>query len=145
MTKVVINKRYGGFGLSPEAKKLYFILKGKNCYFYKQTKYEHENNGVAEYVQVSTKKAENGMFIYTLIKDFGDTTSKLPKDPKYWASDYDIERDDPDLIKVIEIMGESANDKFSELHVIDVPDDVKWHVEEYDGWESVHEDHRVWG
>jgi len=25
-----------------------------------------------------------------------------------------------------------------------VPDDVKWHIAEFDGWEWVAEDHRTW-
>ena len=50
-------------------------------------------------------------------------------------------RTDPHLIQVIEEMGHSAGD---DLKVLDVPDGVEWHIEEYDGWESIHEDHRVW-
>lgn len=57
----------------------------------------------------------------------------------------DIERDDPRLVQVVEEMGDAANSRYSNLKVIEIPDDVKWHVHEYDGFESLHEDHRSWG
>lgn len=56
----------------------------------------------------------------------------------------DIPRDDLHLIQVVEELGESASGGFADLVVIDVPDDVRWHVHEYDGYETVHEDHRSW-
>ena len=37
--KVVLNRSYGGFGLSPEAIKLYAKYANINVYFYEQIKY----------------------------------------------------------------------------------------------------------
>lgn len=142
MTKIVLNRCYGGFGLSPVAQKRYLELSGKGCYFYKQTKYDHLGEG-DEYVRISIKDAESGMFVYTLTKDLGKTINKLPDDDTYWY-DGNLERTDPILVQVIEELGKKANDKFSELEVVNVPDDVSWHISEYDGIESVHEDHRSW-
>lgn len=58
--------------------------------------------------------------------------------------DGDIPRDDKALVAVIRELGDSANGRFAELKIIEIPDDVKWHIEEYDGKEWVAEDHRTW-
>ena len=55
-----------------------------------------------------------------------------------------IERNDPNLIKVVESLGEEANGRFSCLKVIEIPDDVEWFIDDHDGVESIHEKHRVW-
>jgi hypothetical protein len=69
--------------------------------------------------------------------------SKVTKQVKY---DYDIKRDDPALIAVIEELGKKANGPYASLQIVrDVPDDVKWSIEEYDGSEHVAEYHRTWG
>jgi hypothetical protein len=49
------------------------------------------------------------------------------------------------LIAVIEEMGVAeASGKYAEITIVEVPDDVKWHIDEYDGIEHVAEDHRTW-
>ena len=55
-----------------------------------------------------------------------------------------IERNDPQLIKVVESLGEAANGEHAELKIVEIPDGVEWTIEEYDGNESVAERHRVW-
>jgi hypothetical protein len=58
---------------------------------------------------------------------------------------WEIERDDPVLIQVIEKVGlEAAASAYAELKIVEVPDDVKWHIHEYDGMEHVAEDHKTW-
>ena len=57
---------------------------------------------------------------------------------------WDIERDDPHLVKVVETLGKKANGRFARLKVVDIPEDVDWKIEEYDGLEWVAEMHRTW-
>lgn len=58
---------------------------------------------------------------------------------------YDIPRNCPDLVKVVEELGsEEASDRFAELKVVEVPDGVDWGIEEYDGLEWIAEHHRTW-
>lgn len=45
----------------------------------------------------------------------------------------DIPRDDPDLIAVVEQMGDAANGNCARLRIVDVPDGVEWEIGEYDG------------
>ena len=56
-----------------------------------------------------------------------------------------IERDDPVLVDVIRQLGDKANDRFSELKIVEIPDGVQWEIcEEEGGIEYVTEAHRVW-
>jgi len=57
---------------------------------------------------------------------------------------YGMDRADPFLVQVVEELGADADNVYSELKIVDVPDDVKWYIHEYDGLEAVYEQHRVW-
>jgi len=91
--KIVINKCYGGFGLSKEAMDLYLEKKGMQ----------------------------------------GEKIHRS-----------EIDRTDPILIEVVDELGILASDAYSELDIVDIPDDVDWYIEEYDGNEWVAERHRTW-
>lgn len=141
--KIVINNTYGGFSLSPLAIKEYLKLKGKEAYFYDM---QYQNRGV-----IYTKKENftgKELFLICFTKDFG--TSFKDKDITetehrvYSFKERDIDRTDEDLIKVVEELKEKANTICSELKIIDIPDDVDWEIEEYDGAEWVSEKHRTW-
>lgn len=54
------------------------------------------------------------------------------------------DRTNINLVECVEKLGEEANGAFAELKVVDIPDDVEWEIEEYDGMEWVSEKHRVW-
>jgi hypothetical protein len=82
--KIVINKCYGGFGLSFPAQKEYLKRKGKKAFFYAQTKYEHRD-GKAEYTRmdkITKENSEMGSFCST--KDLGKTTKKYPNTKDYF-------------------------------------------------------------
>lgn len=137
--KIVINDKYGGFGLSRKGIKRYLELKGKECYFYTQTKYNYKD-GIDEYTKIDEN--DKGMFIGCVTKDLGEKTNELPD--KFYFSDSGIPRDDLDLIKVIEELGSEANGKYASLKIIEIPDNIKWYINEYDGNETVEEEHRSW-
>lgn len=113
--KIVINKCFGGFGLSEEATLLYGKKKGLNI------------------IVVKDKYMKNLNHYYLDEK----------KDGNYF-SDRDIKRNDTVLVEVIEELGEKANNAYSELKIVEIPNDVEWIIEEYDGKEWVSEDHRRW-
>lgn len=58
--------------------------------------------------------------------------------------EHELSRSDPTLVKIVEEMGEDANGSYAELAVVEIPDDVNWYIEEYDGREWVAERHRTW-
>jgi hypothetical protein len=113
--KVVINSDFGGFGLSDAAFERYLELKG------------------IEFARVS------GRFEGAAYYKAGHIDEE-----DHYLSYYDIKRDDPILVQVIEEMGEEANGRYSSLKIIEIPDDVDWYVTEYDGLEHVAEKHRTW-
>ena len=57
---------------------------------------------------------------------------------------YDIPRDDPNLVQVVEELGEASWGSAAELKVIEIPDNTKWEIADYDGQEWVSEVHRTW-
>ena len=62
------------------------------------------------------------------------------------VDDWTFDRSDPDLVKVVETLGEkSGHGKNIKLKVVEIPDDVKWYIETSDqGFEWVAECHRTW-
>jgi hypothetical protein len=66
----------------------------------------------------------------------------LPREVDEWAAD----RDDPDLVFAVESLGgKAAHGCYNgELKVVEIPDDVEFYIEDYDGRERVAEAHRTW-
>lgn len=56
-----------------------------------------------------------------------------------------IARDCLHLVQAVRELEEAASGGSANLAVVEIPDDVKWHIHEYDGYETLHEDHRSWG
>ena len=57
----------------------------------------------------------------------------------------EMERNDPKLVACVEKLGsEKAGGGFAQLKIVEVPDNVDWYIEEYDGMEWVAERHRTW-
>ena len=117
--KVVINRCFGGFGLSELAFEK--LLDRKNI------KWERQESTSA-FLDAAYFKAGHA------------------DDDNYYLADYDFyeDRSDVDLVAVVEELGQKANGKYAELAVIEIPDDVEWYVEEYDGREHIAERHRTW-
>jgi MinD superfamily P-loop ATPase len=117
--KVVINRCFGGFGLSDAAVERYAELKGINL------------------VKIQEDKSFGGASWYI----------DGIEDNEHYFSSYSIGREDradPILVQVVEEMGKAANGWAAELAIVDVPDGVDWQIEEYDGSEHVAEAHRTW-
>ena len=113
--KIVINDCHGGFGLSDKAKEHYAKIKG---------------------IDIEGRKAK-APFFNDQIDYFYAGTDKM-------FTDHSLERNDPALIQTVEELVNDANDWGSELKIVDIPEDVKWQIEEYDGLEHVAEQHRTW-
>jgi len=143
--KLVVNKCFGGFGLSMKAEEEYLKRKGKNAFFYTQTKYMHRD-GVAEFTLLEDSSATFHItfcFTENQGKSFSECPDSSDKDDLYFYGG-DVSRNDLDLIAVVEMLGEKANGQRAKLEIIEIPDGVDWEINEYDGMESVHEKHRGW-
>ena len=92
--KIVVNTRYGGFGLSEEAEAMF-----------------------------RSREAD-------------------PAADRW--SDRNVDRSDAILVAMVEADAEGVSGDYAELAIIEIPDDVDWVIEEYDGKEWVAERHRTW-
>ena len=61
-----------------------------------------------------------------------------------YFSQRNIPRDCPHLVATVLQLGEAAAGRYSRLKVVSIPDDVSWHICEYEGWEHIAENHRTW-
>jgi hypothetical protein len=68
----------------------------------------------------------------------------LAREGKFKGDFRSIARDDPDLVAAVKELGDAVNDRYAELEIVLIPGDIKWTVEEYDGFEWVAEAHRTW-
>ena len=66
------------------------------------------------------------------------------QEPENIIDDYMIPRNDPNLVSVVEDLGEESWGVYSELKVVEIPDDVSWEILDYDGVEMVSEVRRFW-
>jgi hypothetical protein len=121
MRKIAINRCFGGFGLSDEAFEK--LLTRKGIEFEKVVEPEKSSLFGTTYFEVG-HVGEDDHYLYE--HQFCD------------------KRDDPDLIAVIEEMGDAANGFAAEIAIMQIPSDVEWHIAEYDGLEHVAENHRTW-
>ena len=134
--KIVINKCYGGFGLSHEA--VLELIKMNSPLIRKWTEKEYFGN--------SSRRPEK-------LLDFGDGFKAEAWLPTFFSSDgfvyttdndHSIEfRTHPDLIAVVEELGDKANGTHAALKIINIPmTDV--YIDEYDGMEKVNQNHASW-
>lgn len=56
----------------------------------------------------------------------------------------DVARDDPYLVQIVRELGQEAAGRYAQLKIVEVPADVDWTIDEYDGREWVAERHRTW-
>ena len=139
--KIAINTQYGGFGLSLKGKTVLGRSQGKDVFHYTQTKYGYDNDGVDEYVKITDDGDSEGFCPYSYSKDFGETTNEL--DNAYYFN-VPEDRSDPDLISVIEDLGEKSFGSYATLKIVEIPDNVEYEIDDYDGIETIHEVHRSW-
>ena len=120
--KVVINRCYGGFSLSDQAFEMLLQRKGIE---YDKVKADHafHSNHWNYYAKGHAGDDIHYLSYYSLTED----------------------RADPDLVAIVELLGTEAGGSYSQLGIVEIPDDVKFHISEYDGFEHVAEDHRTWG
>jgi hypothetical protein len=142
--KILINKCYGGFGLSVAAIRKYAEIKGINLYVYVR---ERTNDGsLGDTYRLTTEPVvDDGLlFVHTSFDYLGETCdSDAINDAT--LLDEDTLRDDPAMVKAVEQLGAAANGQFAKIAVVKIPDGVDWEIEEYDGQEWVSEKHRTWG
>lgn len=156
--KIVINKCFGGFSLSPLAMKQIAARKGRECYFFKQD----IGAGLrSDYLPISLDEATKQSLFFVAfsvpnpnetLKQGSDWHAMTIEERKAQSTAYesievsgsDYERNDSDLIAIVEELGEAANGRCAELSIVEIPDGTDFVIEEYDGLEHIAEAHRTW-
>ncbi len=125
--KIAINKLSVYFELSPRAWKRYVELSGKDLHFLDDETYQ----------EIDIKSDNNYRYILLDARQYNENNESVKFEP---------ERNDPALIQTLEELGALANTDWSEFKIIEIPDDVNWHVvKDYDNdFEYIEEIHRIW-
>ena len=139
--KVVINKCWGGFGLSDKA---YEWMNKKGIPIRKYgpekrgkdglVKREPKNEGKIIFDRMLSPATMPSFTVAQEIKVLG----------RYWDTWTRGNRAHPLVVSVVEALGDKANGRHASLKVVEIPKGIKWHIEEYDGQEHIAEDHRTW-
>jgi len=148
--KVVINGCYGGFGISRKALLMLIKINAK-CV---------EKTEVIDYYGGSEKYKDKPCYNINWRSDFEDNMkdseaiegkfktmgaySSSITDGVFVYNMNDDCREDEDLIRVVKELGDKVNGNFAELQIVEIPDGVEYEIDEYDGFESIHEKHRSW-
>ena len=143
MVHVVVNRGYGGFGLSDKATRLYAKKKGITLYS------NEDKYGLIHYYTVPVEEYEALSRDADLLrKEWGFDDPRVRDLQQKISSVYfyvrDFDRDDSALVDVVRELGEDAAGEFAELEIVEIPDDVDWFIDEYDGVETIRERHRSW-
>lgn len=125
--KVVINRCFGGFGLSDEAYQWLIDNKG-----WRSSPLKNGNpvDNTAELWHYDDDNKHSSLF------------NKYATNA---VSVYEIEfRTNPDVIECVETLGEKANNPLARLEVVEIPDGIDFEIDEHGGNEIIHEVHRSW-
>ena len=135
--KVAYNACYGGFGLSPLALTEFAKRKGLTLYWYRRYSFSSPES-LRKFKRVDGVPDRGGLSTICFTQDTGEDITVCPEESYYYPSLYeDCTRTDPDLIAVIEMLGEKANGECSDLAIKEVPDGAQFEITGYDGWEDV--------
>lgn len=144
MKKVVINDCYGGFSLSPKAL-LWLYERGMTCIACDVEKYygkQYADRFAEDLQKWDLQKWRE------YLKGNGESyfITVFSPDEKFTLSPYGVkDRSDPLLIECIETLGSDVcSGQCSKLKIVEIPDDVQYFIEEYDGYEHIAEAHRTW-
>ena len=87
-----------------------------------------------------------GLVLLKVMENKHALKEKLLKEGDFLDGAYldDIPRDDKDLVAIVEQSSDVASGDCAGLAVVEIPDGVSWHVEDYDGQEHIAENHRTW-
>lgn len=139
--KVILNKCYGGFGVSDAAYRLYAEKKGIKIFAYSQ-KCQNGKWGFWRVDDVNENNADLRWWYFK--KDFGKFALENEVDFGENLSLRDKYREDPVLVEVVEELGHDADGRYAHLVVVDIPDGMDYVIDEYDGIETLHQRVQEW-
>ena len=135
--KVILNKCYGGFGVSHKAIMLYFEKMGIDVYPYYSV-------SMGEYVFGESPGSTMSQRYFTEYYGEKVNGNDIDWDKSIWINENN--REDPVLIDIVETLGNEASGRYAKLVVVEIPDELKdnYVIDEYDGIETLHQDVPCW-
>ena len=118
--KVVLNRDYGGFGLSNKAFKRIIDL---GFPYIHQSKTQNEDFSKKDLkIIVSDEPGDSFSYKYKILEN-----------------DYEVEdlRSHPLIVQVVKELGERAWGNFAKLEVVEIPDGIDWYIVEKNGVEWI--------
>tara|TARA_Y100001951_G_C11244857_1_gene242761 strand:- start:482 stop:874 length:393 start_codon:yes stop_codon:yes gene_type:complete len=122
--KIVLNKCFGGFGLSPKAEKLFWELLAYPVTYISP----YNDDGPVTMHENSSEEVKDEFF------------SSLSSICGLHGASH---RDNKALVEVVERLGEEANGSCAALVVVEIPNDVKYAIYDYDGIENAEQPRRI--
>jgi hypothetical protein len=109
------------------------------------TEFSHQSaDGKSKYIRVDGTYYEHRHRCVVAKYDMGEI---VHGDKELYANaitHYDFERTDETVIDVVRNMGASANGQYAELEIVDIPSEVDYYIDDYDGVETIREHHNTW-
>ena len=137
MVKVAVCRGIGGFHLTHTAIVELARRKGWNLWWKMEDLYYQFYGGMTweQIIEDHGGHEPSGILNYYI-----DYVDEIYRENSWFLPHIDHQyRTDPDLISVIEEIGQE------DIHIIEVPDDVDWYIEECEtGYEIIRERHRTW-
>ncbi len=144
MKKVILNKCFGGFDVSPKAYQLYAIYKGYSHLY----KYQLVSSSLDDTTYKLVDLFDEHFLCFYVTKYFGEEFFKNDISKEDWEKHVlylnDDNREDDILIKVVEELGDEASGSFGQLVVVQIPDDLDYVIDDYDGIETLHARVETW-
>lgn len=141
--KVVINRCFGGFGLSKEACQRYWDIKGQQVWIEDDTKFKSMGLFTVWLVPPEDRlESKEGEAFYSMSMEERKAYNEKHSEQTWYYRD--VDRNDPILVQLVEENSELYSGRCAELAVVEIPDGVDYEIEEYDGREHVAETHRTW-
>jgi hypothetical protein len=113
--KIVINNCFGGFGLSRSA-----LIKLRDM-------------GIDTYdnwASLENRSDKNKPWILLNDKDY--------------YSNFEDHRSNEKLLSVVLDLGDDASGPLADLNIVEIPDGIEYYIHDYDGVETIHEQHNSW-
>lgn len=152
--KIILNKCFGGFGISSKAYKLYSEKKRIKLYPYIEdnSNYISKREIIFNKADWNFEALDKELLVHYFTKDLGDSIIENSENETEFNKLYskynlyiDTEyRTDPILIEVVEELKADANNRFSNLCVVEIPDNLNYVIDDYDGKETLHEYVKTW-
>jgi hypothetical protein len=137
--KVVINKCFGGFGVSRAAAE-FMAARGNKLAAEEVAEHDATLAAFAHYKRHGEPLAGRT----ESEPRFFDINIKYGSEPEFYGHMSDLERTDPDLVAAVEALGKAADGRHARLVVVEIPDGTEYEISEYDGNEHIAEKHRTW-